>query len=382
MNHPPTLDRILTSLHDASLDDALWATTSALLDEACRTKGNLLTLAEGNYPNDVDIYIVRFYSRGERQDAVEHEYFTSYYAKDERIPRLLQLPDSHLVHATDLYSDEEFRTSAAFNESLSRSNCQNSLNVRLDGPNGSRITWTAADPIDADGWSSSQIEFIRRLLPHLRQYVRVRRALADAGALGVSLTGLLDNAGIGIFHLDRRGRIVEANDLANDLLREGDALFDRRGVLGARSPDADAVFQSLIARAIPRFRAQGASGSLMIGRPNHLPGLTVHVSPVGGQEIDVLPWRVAALVLVVDHAPTRVDPAVVEALLGLSPAESKIAVLLTEGRTPRDIAMLTGRKESTVRWHVQQIFQKRGISRQVELVRQVLTLAALPRRRG
>ena len=120
----------------------------------------------------------------------------------------------------------------------------------------------------------------------------------------------------------------------------------------------------------------------MIDRPNNLPGLTAHVSPVGGQEIDVFPWRVAALVLVVDHAPTRVDPAVVEALLGLSPTESKIAVLLTEGRTPRDIAMLTGRKERTVRWHVQQIFQKRGISRQIELVRQVLTLASLPRRPG
>ena len=123
--------------------------------------------------------------------------------------------------------------------------------MRLDGPNGSRITWTAADPIDADGWSSSQIELLREFLPHLRQYVRVRRALADASALGESLTGLLDKTGIGIIHLDQSGRIVAANDPARDLLREGDALFDRGGLLGARSPKADAVFQRLIARAIP-----------------------------------------------------------------------------------------------------------------------------------
>ena len=101
----------------------------------------------------------------------------------------------------------------------------------------------------------------------------------------------------------------------------------------------------------------------------------MHVSPVGQKEIDFRPWRVAALVLVVDHAPTCIAPALVKAALGLTPAESRIAVLLAEGRTPREIATGTGRKERTVRWHIQQIFEKRGISRQVDLVRQVLSLA-------
>ena len=135
-------------------------------------------------------------------------------------------------------------------------------------------------------------------------------------------------------------------------------------------------FSRAYSRALPRFGEQGASGSLTVSRPNELPGITVHVSPVGQKEIDFRPWSVAALVLVIDHAPTRIDPAFVETVLGLTPAESQIAVLLAEGRTPRDIAAMTGRKERTVRWHVQQIFEKRGISRQVDLVRQVLSLAS------
>ena len=179
----------------------------------------------------------------------------------------------------------------------------------------------------------------------------------------------------GIIHLDRRGRIVAANDRARDLLRKDDVLVDQVGVLGARLPD-DAVLQGVLARALPHFGEQGASGSLTVSRPNELPGITVHVSPVGQKEIDFRPWQVAALVLVVDHAPTRIDPAFVETVLGLTPAESQIAVLLAEGRTPRDIAAMTGRKERTVRWHVQQVFEKRGISCQVDLVRQVLSLAS------
>ena len=303
---------------------------------------------------------------------------TSTNPRDERIPRLWQLPDSRLVHVTDLYTAEEMKTSPAYNEILPRSDTGNGVQVRLDGPEGSRIILTAADPVDADGWSSEQIELIRKFLPHLRQYVRVRQAVADAGALGVSLAGLLDKTGFGIIQLDRRGRIVAANDRATDLLRKGDALVDEGGLRAARLPADNDALQGLLARALPRFGEQGASGSLTMSRPDDLPGLTVHVSPVGDKEIDFRPWRVAALVLVVDHEPTSIDPALVGAVLGLTPTESQIAVLLAEGRTPREIAALTGRKERTVRWHVQHVFEKRGISRQVDLVRQVLSLAGPP----
>ena len=378
MSDSSPFDRILATLHDAMLDDARWPAASAVFDDVCRTKGNFLAFADGPPQDDVDIYFVRFHYRGERHPALEHEYLDVYYPRDERIPRLAQLPDSHLVHVTDLYTDEELKGSAAYNEVMLRGQAQNGLSVRLDGPGGSRITWTIADPVDAQGWSSAQIDLIRRLLPHIRQYVCVRQAVAEAGALGASLTDLLDKTRSGIIQLDGRGRIVEANDRARDLLRQGDALFDRGGALRARLPGDDAVLRGLLARALPGAGVQGASGSLKVRRPNGLPGLTVHLSPVGKEKNGLRPRRVAAIAMVVDDAPTRIDPALVEAALGLTPAESRVAALLAEGRTVRDIAAVTGRTERTVRWHIQQTFEKQGISRQVELVRQVLSLANPP----
>ena len=208
--------------------------------------------------------------------------------------------------------------------------------------------------------------------------MRVRQALAEAGALGASLTDLLGKTRSGIIQLDGRGRIVEANDRARDLLRKGDALFDRGGALCARLPGDDAVLRGLLARALPGAGVQGASGSLKVRRPSGRPGLTVHLSPVGKEKDDLRPRRIAAIAMVVDDAPTRIDPALVEAALGLTPAESRVAALLAEGRTVRDIAAATGRTERTVRWHIQQTFEKQGISRQVELVRQVLSLANSP----
>ena len=67
-------------------------------------------------------------------------------------------------------------------------------------------------------------------------------------------------------------------------------------------------------------------------------------------------------------------PEFVAESLGLTPAESRVAVALAEGKTVRDIAEATGRTKHTVRWLFRQIYRKLGISTQAQLVRLVLLL--------
>ena len=102
------------------------------------------------------------------------------YPLDERVPRLRSLPDSRIVHVTDLYTDDERKRSIVFNDALSRGHVQNSLNVRLDGPGGSRIAWVINDPVSGEGWSAERLGLVRRVLPHLRHYLSVRQALDEA----------------------------------------------------------------------------------------------------------------------------------------------------------------------------------------------------------
>lgn len=251
--------------------------------------------------------------------------------------------------------------------------------MRLDGPGGTRILWTVNDPLDAGGWSSGQIELMQRLLPHIRQCVSVRQVLAGAQALGASLGELLENTGPGVIQLDWRGRIVAANDRARHLLLGGDGLYDSKGVLRGRSPVEDARLEDLLARALPPFGQQGGGGSMTVSRPAPLPPLVLHVNPVCQRETAFRAWPVAALVLVVDPASEpRIDPDLVRAGLGLTPMETRVAVMLAEGRNVREIAAATGRRESTIRWHVRNIFGTLGIDRQTELVRRVLTVGGVP----
>jgi len=192
---------------------------------------------------------------------------------------------------------------------------------------------------------------------------------------------LLDTTGSGVIQLDRRGRIVEVNDRARDLLRTGDGLFDERGFLFARTPEENDHLQGLLARALPPFGAQGVGGSMMVGRASALP-LVLHVNPVDRQESDIRVWPVAALMLVVDPAGRRrIDPAMAGAALGLTEMESQVAVLLAEGMSVGSIAAATDRKESTIRWHVRNMFTKLGLSRQADLVRLLMPLASVPESR-
>ena len=69
------------------------------------------------------------------------------------------------------------------------------------------------------------------------------------------------------------------------------------------------------------------------------------------------------------------DPDLVATTLQLTRAETQVAVSLTEGKSVRDIAETTGHAERTIYWHLRQIYQKQSISRQVDLVRLVLSLS-------
>ena len=379
MSAGDAFERILVSLHKATLDDVHWPVASALIDQACGTRGNGLVYGEGSSGEDARIFLARFMYGGQRDLDLEREYFGIYHPLDERLPRIRRLPDSQLVHVADLFSEKERRTSVVYNELFPRIQQQDSLNFRLDGPNGSRIVCSMADPIDSDGWTFARTETVRRLLPHLRHFVVVRQALAEAGALGASVTGLLRKSGTGIIQLDGRGRIVAATDQARKHLLKGDCLFDRDGFLFARAPRDDSALQQVLARALPTWGKPGVGGSIVVNGLNVAPGLVVHVSPVGHGETNTDACRIGALLLLVEpRVLKRIDPALLETTLGLSPIESRVAALMAIGRTVRDISSLLARSEHTIRWHVRRIYEKHGISREVDLVRLVLSVAGPP----
>ena len=89
-------------------------------------------------------------------------------------------------------------------------------------------------------------------MPHLCQFVHVRRVLVNPAALGTSATGLLDNNRV-VVHLYRFGAILAANDRTRDTLLCGNGLSDRGGFLDARWSTDNALLKKLLARTLPPY---------------------------------------------------------------------------------------------------------------------------------
>ena len=380
VNPDDAFERCLGALYEAALDDARWSAASALIEETVGTRGNVLTVGERS-GDEVRVYFNRLLYRGEDRQDLAREYFEVYQPVDEGPPRLWQWRVGQLVHVPRLYTEEELRTSAAYNEGWGPRHGQNGLITRLDFLDGLSVVWGVSDPVGGDGWQSAQVELLGSLLPHVRHFVRVRQALAAAEALGAGLAGLLDNERIGVVQLDRRARVLEANAPALEILRRGDGLLDRGGALDAWLAADRRGLQRLLGRALPNLWGEVASGgSMTVQRPSGRPRLGLHVSPVGERAADFGARRVAALVLLVDPARRpRIDPVRVAATLGLTPSEGRAAALLAEGRSVLEIAAVTGWRAGYVRRLLKRIYKKQGVSGQVSLVPRVLALDALPR---
>ena len=370
--------RVLAALHDAALDDVQWPATAALIDQAVGIKGNTLLVGEGP-KDDVRVVFAGKYCRGQRNPELEHDYLANYHFRDERVPRVRQLPDGKLVHVTTLYSAEEIKTSPTYNEFCLRTEAQNGLIVRLDLAPRMHLTWSIHDPVKGGAWQSGQLDVIERLLPDVRKFMQVRQALASAQALNSSLSGLLDNTRLGVIQLDRSGRILEANDYALEILRRDDGLHDENGTLRAWFPADNTRLQKLLAGALPPLGGLAAADSMPIRRLGDTRKLMLCINPVESPALDFGARRVAALVLLTEpRGRPRVDAKLVADLLGLTAAESQVAVMLSEGMTASDIAMATGRQASTVNTLIQRAYRKLGITRQTELMRLVLSLSDAP----
>ena len=153
-------------------------------------------------------------------------------------------------------------------------------------------------------------------------------------------------------------------------------------MLGAWLPADNARLRRLVAAALPAFGSDTpAGGSMTLQRRSGGARLRLQISPVDGAWADFGGRRVAALVLVVDPTSRpHIDPDPVAATLGLTPSEARVAALLAEGRSVRDVAAQTGYREGYVRWLLKQAYKKNDLSGQVALVRLVLATDSLPRR--
>ena len=203
---------------------------------------------------------------------------------------------------------------------------------------------------------------------HARAAVRTQLMLQRQSLSLVS--GVLDALGACAFLCDASGRMLAMSVPAERLLSDGTRLRLVQGRLVAAADAAQTVLQAAIDEAAlagvspegPPFRPRPV---VLLDHEGMEP-LLAEAAPVPRSH----PLGLGVAVLLIVRQPTEDEERIAEAaraLFGLTPAEARVSAGLALGRNVAGIAGAQRVSVGTVRTHVKRIFDKAGVSSQVEL---------------
>lgn len=224
----------------------------------------------------------------------------------------------------------------------------------------------------AGSYGPGEAGMLRRLVTHLGSVLRLHRRLARAHLEAESANTVLDCFPSAVVLVDAAGTVVGTNRAARELLAEADGLSLAGQALAVRGTEG-ADFRRLVSGAVGGGRDGQCAGSLRLSRASGRPALHVWVTRVPTHQDPFSSHGAVAAVFVTD--PAASDPLSHErlhSLYGLTPAESRLASLLADGKELRQAAEALEVSLHTVRTQLRSLFAKTDTRRQAELVRLLL----------
>lgn len=192
---------------------------------------------------------------------------------------------------------------------------------------------------------------------------------------------VLESGGVGLALVGADGGVILTNVVADAILSADRGLKNARGRLIAENRADQDI---LAARIKDCAEKQGPEESheawppLAIARGSEEHPITVLVRP--GPPFAPLTAPLIRTAIVVLRDPARrdfVQPAALERLFGLTPAEARLASLVANGVSVEEAAAQLGVTRNTVRTQLQAVFAKTRTNRQGDLIRLILGTTAV-----
>jgi len=223
---------------------------------------------------------------------------------------------------------------------------------------------------DAGPFQRSDTGPIARVGPHMTRVISLAEKFASFRAESELAT--LERIGCPALVIDVAGHVTGTNQHAEALL-SGDLAIVRRRLV-ACDGSSNAKLQEIIAALVGLEPFEVArQGSVAILRDG-LPWLLVEAMPITSFGSDLFTaGRIILLLNDLTRAP-RPDTERLRIAFGLTPAEAKLAVHLSDGKGLEAAASALGISPATARSQLKAVFAKSGANRQAELVGMISNL--------
>jgi DNA-binding CsgD family transcriptional regulator len=314
----------------------------------------------------------------------ELAYMQRYRFIDPRLPLIMQSAPEAWVHCHE-HLDEDFVANDPFHQEFLIPYDRRYMSAcKLVHGQEATIIFSTLRTRAQGPLPPHAVALLDRLLPHLRRAARIglRNFVYSTQALVGQM--LVDKLRQPVILMKPGGQVLSTNEAAQQLLAstrlvqvEGGRLLLARGqeqALLRRCDEIEALYKAGQAPD-PAAHAQFQSLQVSDGRPGG-ERLYAFFSVMPPQDVmGAFGLRPVVMLLFYhpDSAPT-IDSSLLYAVFGLTPAECRIATLLAEGLSLKQIAQVQGTQHETVRKQLRSIYQKTSTNRQPELVRLLLHL--------
>jgi DNA-binding CsgD family transcriptional regulator len=212
------------------------------------------------------------------------------------------------------------------------------------------------------------------IAPHIRRAVLIGRMFEFRAAETATFVDAFDGLGTGMYLVDSEGRLIHANAAGSAILAAGDVLTSVGGRLVAGDAQVQQTLRDLFAAAEQGDAALGVKGIAvpLVGKDGER--YVAHALPLtSGARRRAGIVRVAAVALFVRQAALMPASAsqIIRETFKLTPTELRVLLAIVEVGGIPEIADAFGVAETTVRTHVNHLFQKTGATRQADLVKLV-----------
>jgi DNA-binding CsgD family transcriptional regulator/PAS domain-containing protein len=220
-----------------------------------------------------------------------------------------------------------------------------------------------------------EIAVAQMLVPHLQRAATINRMLEGAALAQQAFAATLDTLAAPVILVDGQLQMLLANPAAQRLLDDGALVRIEAGALRAATPGASNALAAAIGQAA---RDESGIGRRGLGIPVRGPDASfgaLHVLPLGQGRRHVNQGAVAAVFIARADSPFVAPTEVAAALFGLTPAEARVFEHLVTGHTQAGTATALGIERSTVKTHLERLYDKIGVRSQADLVHVAVSLA-------
>lgn len=318
---------------------------------------------------------------------------------DPRIPLIMKTPLGGVMWDHQHLSQAEIERHPVYAEFLKPQGYRHTVAIPLQDVGNTREVLAIVRAHDQRPFDLSHDLLIEQVLPDLQRTARLRNQLQHqrpGGVMAQSAWDALRAMPQALMLVDGQCKLHYANPAAERLLQgqaihqadgapapnNAGAMRSHRGRLTCEHPIAQEALERMVQTACNDRLAlplQARVGSFWL-HPEALgkaQRTVVNVLPMPPQENGngLAPTPRLALVLVFanqdnGHAPV-LNAKTLGATLGLTPTETRLALLLTRGRTLKEFAVEEGISWHTARTHIKNLMRKTHVNRQIDLVQQL-----------